>query len=313
VSRNEYDDVLGLGKVSPEILERSVFSLLPMEAEPTLDGGTIPLDGKAVIAHSPSIGVPLDALGFFAFHYAASNVAARFGRPRHLVTGIYLPLETRESDLRTISRNLGDEAKRYGVTVVAGQTATYHGLEIPLITTTCIGEPVGKSVGPRSGDRVFILGSVGGEAVWLERLSSGGGDDDFRDYTPLPYALRMHGIPGVRMMHDVSEGGVKRALLEVSSANNCRIDVDSTLIDYADGAEALGQDVLRAPTYGALVVVVDPDTGAKVQNVCSELDVPAADAGVVSEGEGLYIDDERVEVGGRMAIDEVYGSFRKER
>ncbi|MBL7168852.1 hypothetical protein ISS40_09260 [Candidatus Bathyarchaeota archaeon] len=313
MSANEYDDVLGLGKVSPEVLERSVFSLLPMEAEPTLDGGTISLDGKAVIAHSPSIGVPLDALGFFAFHYAASNVAARFGRPRHLVTGIYLPLETRERDLRTISRNIGDEAKRYGVTVVAGQTATYYGLEIPLITTTCIGEPVGNSVMPRSGDRVFILGSVGGEAVWLERLSSGSGNDDFRDFTPLPCALRMHGIPGVRLMHDVSEGGVKRALLEVTSANDCRIDVDSALIEYADGAEALDLDVLRAPTYGALIVVVDPDNSARVQDVCSELDVPASDAGVVSEGEGLYIDDERVQVGHRMAIDEVYGSFRKER
>jgi selenophosphate synthetase-related protein len=60
-------------------------------------------------------------------------------------------------------------------------------------------------------------------------------------------------------------------------------------------------------------VVVDPDNSAKVQDVCSELDIPAADAGVVSGGEGLYIDDERVEVGSRMAIDEVYGSFRKEK
>jgi hydrogenase maturation factor len=313
VSGNEYDDVLGLGKVSPEVLERSVFSLLPMEAEPTLDGGTFSLDGKAVIAHSPSIGVPLDALGFFAFHYAASNVAARFGRPRHLVTGIYLPLETRERDLRTISQNLGEEAKRYGVSVVAVSLKKYYGLEIPLITTTCIGEPVGKTVRPKPGDRIFILSSVGGEAVWLERLSSGGGDEDFRNYTPLPYALRMHDIPGVRLMHDVSEGGVKRALLEVSSANDRRIDVDSSLVDYADGAEALGQDVLRAPSYGALIVVVDPESRAKVQEVCRELDVPAADAGVLSEGEGLYIDDERVEVGSRMAIDEVYGSFRKER
>ncbi|MBC8498432.1 hypothetical protein H8D40_05540 [Candidatus Bathyarchaeota archaeon] len=114
-------------------------------------------------------------------------------------------------------------------------------------------------------------------------------------------------------MHDVSEGGVKRALLEVTSANDCRIDVDSALIEYADGAEALDLDVLRAPTYGALIVVVDPDNSARVQDVCSELDVPASDAGVVSEGEGLYIDDERVQVGHRMAIDEVYGSFRKER
>ena len=96
-------------------------------------------------------------------------------------------------------------------------------------------------------------------------------------------------------------------------ANECRIDVDSSRIEYADESEGLGQDILRAPTYGVLVVVVDPDTGVKVREVCSELGVPSADAGVISEGEGLYIDDERVEVGARMAIDEVYGSFREER
>lgn len=312
MSANEYDDVLGLGKVSPEILERSVFSLLPMEAEPILDGGTISLEGKTVIAHSPSIGVPLDALGFFAFHYAASNVAVRFGRPRHLVTGIYLPLETRERDLRTISKNLGDEAKRYGVTVVAGQTATYYGLEIPLITTTCLGEPVGRTVSPAPGDRVFILGSVGGEAVWLERLSAGGGDDDFRSFTPLPCALRLHNIPGVRLMHDVSEGGVKKALLEVSSAHNMKVDVESDLINYVKGADALDQDILKAPSYGALIVVAGKDSKVDIKDICSELDVPVADAGIMGRGEGLYIDGERVEQGGRIAIDEVYGAFKRE-
>ena len=312
MSGNEYDCVLGLGKVSPEVLERSVFSLLPMEAEPTLDGGTISLDGKAVIAHSPSIGVPLDALGFFAFHYAASNVAARFGRPRHLVIGIYLPLESRERDLRTISKNIGDEARSYGVTIVAGQTATYFGLEIPLITTTCLGELVGRTVRPVPGDRVLILGSVGGEAVWLERLSVGGGDDDFRSFTPLPYALRLHNIPGVRLMHDVSEGGVKRALLEVSSAHNMKVDVDSDLINYVKGTDALDQDILKVPSYGALIVVADKDSKVDILNICSELDVPVADAGIMGRGEGLYIDGERVEQGSRIAIDEVYGAFKRE-
>ena len=50
---SEYDDVLGFGKAAPEILERSV-SLLPVE-----HGGATSPDGSAVIAHSPSIGVPL--------------------------------------------------------------------------------------------------------------------------------------------------------------------------------------------------------------------------------------------------------------
>ena len=117
------------------------------------------------MAHSPSIGVPLEALGYFAFHYAASNVAARFAKPRYLVNGIYLPLETSEMDLRIIVGGLGAEACKYGVNVVAGQTATYVGLEIPLVTVTCMGEPVRTPENPIPGDRVLLVGEVGGEAT----------------------------------------------------------------------------------------------------------------------------------------------------
>ena len=66
---------LGLGKVSKEVFRRSVQPYLPMD-EAELDGATLELTHRTVVAHSPSIGVPLEALGFFAFHYAASNVAS---------------------------------------------------------------------------------------------------------------------------------------------------------------------------------------------------------------------------------------------
>jgi len=130
---------LGLGKVTKEVFRRSVLPYIPID-QVELDGATIELTDHTVIAHSPSIGVPLEALGFFAFHYAASNVASRFGKPTHIVTGIYLPLRTPEEHLKVIAKSLGDEARRHGVKIGAGQTATYYGLEIPLITATCFGE-----------------------------------------------------------------------------------------------------------------------------------------------------------------------------
>ncbi|MDP2901233.1 MAG: hypothetical protein Q8O47_09725, partial [Candidatus Bathyarchaeota archaeon] len=68
-------EVLGLGKVSREVFRRSVLPFIPLDKELELDGATVKLTERTVIAHSPSIGVPLEALGFFAFHYAASNVA----------------------------------------------------------------------------------------------------------------------------------------------------------------------------------------------------------------------------------------------
>jgi hydrogenase maturation factor len=308
-----FDDPLGLGKVSSEVMRRSVFPFLPMEGTPDLDGGVVRLTGNMVVAHSPSIGVPLEALGFFAFHYAASNVAVRLGTPRHLVTGIYLPLKTREKDLRTIAKGLGEEAGRYGVTIVAGQTATYSGLEIPLLTTTCIGEPVREAVIPRPGDKVLMAGEVGGEAVWLDTVSRGSGGEEWGEFTPLEAALSLQEVEGVRLMHDISEGGVKKALLEIAEARGVGLEVDSSKIQFSRGADKLGQDLLRAPTYGSLLVVVDPGAVADTERACAGAGVPLCEIGVVTGDAGVLVDGEKVGALERIALDEIYGAFKRER
>ena len=112
--------LLGLGKVSKDVLERTVVKHLPMDESPGLDGGVIRLSGEALLSHSPSIGVPLESLGFFAFHYAVSNVAERFGKPEHLISGIYLPTNSTEEELNIITKSLGEEARKYDVTVGEG-------------------------------------------------------------------------------------------------------------------------------------------------------------------------------------------------
>jgi hydrogenase expression/formation protein HypE len=310
-SMDEPDEVLGLGKVSHEVLERSVFPFLPLLGVPELDGGMIQHQGRIVIAHSPSIGVPLEALGFFGFHYAASNVAARFARPRHMVIGIYLPLGTREEDLMTITRGLGEEAAKYGVTIVAGQTATYAGIEVPLLTATCIGEQLRQPRRPEAGDVVFIVGDVGGEAVWLRSLSEGRRSGVWRSFTPLPATLRLQGVEGVTLMHDVSEGGVKKALHEVASALRLKLEVESGGLRLVDGVEELGEDALRLPTYGSLIALVDPNEVDEVQRACGELGAPCAPVGVVKEGGGLYVDGVKVEDLKRIDLDRLYGSFEK--
>jgi hydrogenase maturation factor len=300
------DRVLGLGKVSTEVLERSVFPFLPLEDEPGLDGGVVRGRGELVVAHSPSIGVPPGALGFFGFHYAASNVAARFSRPRHLVVGIYLPLGTREEVLRTITRAFGAEAGGYGATVAAGQTATYRGLEIPLMTVTCMGERCGGPRTPGVGDSVYVLGEVGGEAVWLKGLAKG---EDWRAFTPLPVMLALMGVEGVSLMHDVSEGGVSRALYEVAEALGLGLGVSSEEIVLADGVGGIGEDPLRLPSYGAMVALVHPGAGEAVEGVCGELGVACSEVGVVREGEGLLLDGCPVEGFDRLDLDGLYGTF----
>jgi hydrogenase maturation factor len=308
---DDLDEKLGLGKVSGEILRRSVLSLMPTQRKITLDAAEVTLGERTVVAHSPSIGVPLEALGYFAFHYAASNVAARFAKPRYLVNGIYLPLETSERDLRIIVEGLGAEACKYGVTVVAGQTATYAGLEIPLVTVTCMGEPVRTPENPIPGDRVLLVGEVGGEALWLKNISEGWRGEVWRRFSPLPIALSLVECMGVRLMHDVSEGGVKNALQEVGEALKIRVNVDGEEIIYSPGVETINEDPLRVPTYGTLIVISRSDAVDDVLTIMGGLGVPCSPIGVVEAGEGVYIDGVKVGPFMRVSLDKVYGSFRK--
>jgi hydrogenase maturation factor len=310
MSDSEEYQTLGLGKVSREVLERSVFPYLPLAGTPHLDGGVVRCQGEFVVAHSPAIGVPLESLGFFAFHYAASNVAACFARPKHLVTGLYLPVGSDVRDLETIARGLGGEARGYDVTVVAGQTATYAGIEKAFVTATCLGERVGTPVAPAPGDAVYVIGEIGGEAAWLRELSMGGAGDEWIGFTPLPIMLRLQGLEGVTLMHDVSEGGVKRALLEVSEALGVRLDVTTYDVHLADGVLSLGEDPLRLPTYGAMLALTRPGAREAVEGACAELDVPCSMVGFVEEGEGLIVDGKSVGHLGRVDLDGLYGSFR---
>lgn len=302
------DEILGLGKVSTEVLERSVFLHLPLVREPELDAGIIETRGTMVVSHSPSIGVPLESLGFFAFHYAASNVAARFATPRYMVTGFYMPLESRERDLERIAEGLGAEARKFGVSVVAGQTATYAGIEIPLVTTTCLGDPV-RFPTPAVGDAVYVVGEVGEEAMWLKDLSDGVHNEDWRSFTPLPSMLRLMNVEGVSMMHDVSEGGVRKALHEVAQALDIRLEIRSDEIKYAEGVEDLGGDPLRFPTYGTLIALVAQGSRAVVEELLEAGGISYAEVGEVMKGEGLFVDGSKIESLGRIDLDWLYGSF----
>jgi len=290
------------------VFKRSVQPYLPMD-EAELDGATLELSGRTVVAHSPSIGVPLEALGFFAFHYAASNVASRFGKPTHMVAGIYLPLRTPEEHLRLIAGSLGDEARKYGVKVCAGQTATYYGLEIPLITATCLGESLRPIAEPKPGDVVAIIGEVGEEGIWLREISEGVKNDAYHRFTPLRRILALQGCPYVKLMHDVSEGGVKGGLHEVQDAHKVRIALDSERLNIRKAAEMNG-DPLRAPSYGALIAVIDGEGVGEARRICEEQGAPFAAAGRVEEGHGLFVDGVEVTEQRRVELDELYGSFK---
>ncbi len=285
---------------------------MPLHKRPTLDANVVEMRGETTFSHNLALGVPTKTLGFFAFHYSASNVAARFSRPEYLIDGIYLPPGSTEEDLRIIAKSLGDEARRYGVKVISGHTGVYKGLSIPLVSVTCFGRVLRKPKGPSSGDPIIIAGDVGAESAWLRSLTKKGRraareEELWRKMTPLPLSLKLAEEEGVELMHDVSEGGVVGGLYEVAESVKLRLKVRSDRIPYYEGAKNLGLTPLRVPSYGVLIAIIDGAFLDGILKICEKLGYPCSVVGKVEKGSGVFVDGIRVESIKRTDIDEIYG------
>jgi hydrogenase maturation factor/predicted fused transcriptional regulator/phosphomethylpyrimidine kinase len=305
---------LGLGKVHGETLRHCVLSHIPLYREPSLDACITQLRGKIAISHNPALGLPLETLGFFAFHYAASNVAMRFARPKYIAVGINLPPKSTEEELRIITKNLAAEAKRYNVKVVAGHTGVYKGLNVPLVSVTCIGKVIKKQETLSSGDLIVAIGNVGAEAVWLQSLVGATtikSEKSWKKLTPLPPSLKLMNLKGVKLMHDASEGGVAGALYEIAEKVNLKLNVQSDLMPYHKEVKKLRQNQLRLPSYGVLVAIIEKNVLEAVSRVSRKIGYPCSVVGKVEKGHGAYVDSVKIEKIERTRLDEIYGTFLK--
>ncbi len=304
---------LNLGKVYGDTLRRCVLSYMPIYRKPSLDACTIQIRGKIAIAHNPALGLPLETLGFFAFHYAASNVAVQFAHPKYIVVGINLPPKGTEKELRIIAENLGTEAKRYNVKVIAGHTGVYKGLDIPLISVTCIGKVIKKEEKISPGDLIVIIGNVGTEAVWLQSLVGGAPSKSelWRKLSPLRPSLKLMDVKGVKLMHDVSEGGAAGALHEIAENINLKLNVQSKLMSYYEGIKKLKQNPLRLPSYGVLIAIIKENVWDAVSRVSRKIGYPCSVVGKIEKGYGAYVDGVKIKNIKRTKLDEIYGTFPK--
>lgn len=291
-----------LGKLTLNELDRWVYKYFGKDKKPTIDAGIF---GEGyVVAHDPAIGTPIESIGFFAFHYPAADVASKFGIPKHLIVGIYLPTDHRIKDVENIARGIAEESRKYGVDVIAGHTGFYKGIVSPLVASTCIGKVVRHGGRIGVGDKVVQFGVVGIEAMWLKDMTEEGKSDiDYRDLTPLDTILDLHDVDGIKLIHDVGEGGIATALYEVSWEKGIGISISSENLIIHRDMSSYPSDILYAPSYGVVVAIVDKESDL------SALPRPFSLIGEVIKDKSLVVDGETVEKVKRTRFDELYGEI----
>jgi hydrogenase maturation factor len=131
----------------------------------------------------------------------------------------------------------------------------------------------------------------------------------WKDFTPLAVILSLQEIVGVKIIHDVSEGGVKGSLLEIVTNNNFGLKVSSDNMKLYPGVERLQTDIFRAPSYGAFIIISDNIAVEEVEARCREQQFPCSIIGEVTSNVNLVFDDIIVREQNRTFLDEIYGSF----
>ncbi|MDP7975596.1 MAG: thiamine-phosphate synthase family protein [TACK group archaeon] len=223
-----------------------------------------PLDsgeaGDLVVSTAPAIGLPKDTLPFFSLSYAIGNLLSSFAEPVYAVDEVLLPPGGRAEEALELVEAVRAEARSFGIRVVGGHTGAYEGIELPLIAVTAWGKRIRKAKDPSPGDRLYLLGEPFLESAWLDWLTGQGEVEvDWRRLTPVPILKELVHMD-VKALHDVSEGGIQRAIYDVTG--------DLGFTEGPAVEELRKVRSLSDPSYGCVVAVVRDDYASEFASKC---------------------------------------------
>ncbi|WP_027365767.1 hydrogenase expression/formation protein HypE [Desulfotruncus alcoholivorax] len=210
-------------------------------------------------------------IGKLAVCGTVNDLAVSGARPFYMNASFIIEEGLLLVDLEKIAASMAKACAEAGVTIVAGDTKVVprgHADKI-FITTSGVGVvPDGVDLGyhrPEPGDLVIINGSMGnhGLTVLCAREALGLEGALASDCAPLNHTIfyLLSGCPGVKLMRDLTRGGLASAAKEI--AESCGMDIyikeASVPVDreVRGAAEMLGLDPLYLANEGKFLAVVD--------------------------------------------------------
>jgi hydrogenase expression/formation protein HypE len=314
-----------LGKVDEAFFEEVIYPNLGADRDdvalgPThgVDFGVLDVGDRAVVVATDPVSI-LPGLGFgragrLAMDIVLADVAVSGVAPTHLAVSLSLPPGMTDEQLAETWRAASDYAADLDVAIAAGHTARYAGIDYSWVGAgTALGvgdhDAVVRPDGARPGDALVVSTGPAAEIAGLfatlfpdaldvpaETLAVA--QERVEDVMVVADALAAHEAATVTAMHDATEGGVQGGLVEMADGAGVRFDVEREAVPVRDGVEAVCEavdvDPWQVSSAGSLLVTAPEPAARAVVEVLERRDTPAAVVGSVSEGEGVYLDGERV-------------------
>ena len=246
--------------------------------------------------HFPTDSAPRD-VGERVVRVNVSDMAAMGARPRWMT--LALTLETAEPAwLDAFAEGLLDASRRYGVSLVGGDTTAGP---CAVVSLQLMGEvdpdAALKRSGAKSGDGLFLSGSVGDAAAGLRAIQSGvtSGPLVERFWRPPPrldLGQRLAGLATATI--DVSDGLVADVeKLTAASGVGAVLDVEAlplsaALRDAEEPDRALALALCGGDDY-ELCFTADSGRAPDLDDLAAELSLPITRIGTITRGGGVVV------------------------
>lgn len=294
---------LGLGKLPAKLLE----DLLARHTSPDPsvlvgpgigeDAAIIDMGERCLVAKTDPITFASDAIGWYAVHVNANDVACCGARPRWFLATLLLPEHDTTAQLvESIFEQMAAACRELDVTLCGGHTEITHGLDRPIVIGQMLGEVARDAyisgAGAQAGDVVILTKGIAVEGTALiarDKPAALAGLMDDAELARCAGFLRDPGISvvedarlalqagEVHALHDPTEGGVATGLWELAEAAGLGLLVDGerlpVLPECALMCRHLGLDPLGLIGSGSLLIaapgaaaaaIIDALTGANI-------------------------------------------------
>ncbi len=260
---------------------------------------------EVLVLKSDPITFATDSIGYYAVVVNANDIATSGAAPRWLLASLVFPCGTTPSRIRAVMWELQLVCRQWGITVCGGHTEISDAVSRPIVTGMLVGTVQKKHLIDKrnmaSGDLVLFTKRVAveGSAIIAREFAGklhklGIAADEIGYCRGLLSQLSVceeaeiaARTAGVSAMHDVTEGGLATALLELSAAGRHRLHVDLDRIPYFSQTRRicrlLGIDPLGLIGSGSLLICCREDAGENLMTAIHSANIPVTCIGRVGE------------------------------
>lgn len=309
------------GKISENVLKRSVLKKIKTHREEVTDGAGIGKDcavlsfgeGYDTVLSTTPVAAPAEDISTYAIHMALNNIAVAGAEPVGIMLTLMLPEQTEESELQTVMERAEDICRGCMAEIIGGHTEILPGITVPIMTVTAVGKRCSAGIdslrGVKPGQDIVVSKWIGLEGtIRLARerkeelctrypvrmIEEAVAYDRYLSIIPEAATAMKSGVCG---MHDVSRGGVFGALWELAEKAGVGLEIDLKKIPVRqvtiEICEFYGLNPYELLSGGCLIMATDDGEGLVA--ALERENIPAAVVGRTTDGNDrvIYNEDEK--------------------